>query len=125
MARRPKNLELGKDLMNENGPSGAPGLSVVIPVYNEEKTLATIVAKLKEIPQLREIIIVDDCSKDATPEIGQRLAAEDPRVQYIRQPKNGGKTEALKAGFALTTGEVVIVQDADLEYDPEDIPERH
>lgn len=108
--------------MNENIAEGTPGLSVVIPVYNEEKTLATIVTKLKEIPQLHEVIIVDDCSKDKTPEIGQRLAAEDNRVQYIRQPKNGGKTEALKAGFARTTGEVVIVQDADLEYDPEDIP---
>lgn len=108
--------------MNENITTGAHSLSVVIPVYNEEKTLATIVAKLKAIPELHEIIIVDDCSKDKTPEIGQRLATEDSRVQYIRQPKNGGKTEALKAGFARTTGDVVIVQDADLEYDPEDIP---
>lgn len=105
-----------------NNPRPAPGLSVVIPAYNEERTLAEIVAKVQAIPQLREIIIVDDCSSDSTPEIGARLAAADPRVRYVRQPKNAGKTEALKTGFALTTGDVVIVQDADLEYDPEDIP---
>ncbi|MEO6393691.1 MAG: glycosyltransferase family 2 protein, partial [Pyrinomonadaceae bacterium] len=105
-----------------NNPRPAPGLSVVIPAYNEERTLAEIVAKVQAIPQLREIIIVDDCSQDSTPEIGARLAAADPRIRYVRQPKNAGKTEALKTGFALTTGEVVIVQDADLEYDPEDIP---
>jgi glycosyltransferase involved in cell wall biosynthesis len=116
------NTEIATQPMNQNGPSGEPGLSVVIPVYNEELTLPIIVAKVLLIPQLREVIIVDDCSKDGTAEIGARLAAGDPRIHYIRQPKNGGKTEALKAGFAVTTGEVVIVQDADLEYDPEDIP---
>jgi glycosyltransferase involved in cell wall biosynthesis len=98
-------------------------LSVVMPAYNEEATLSQIVKKVLEIPQLLELIIVDDCSTDNTQSIGQKLAEQDSRVKYIRQPKNAGKTAALKAGFAATEGEIVIVQDADLEYDPMEIPD--
>lgn len=96
-------------------------LSVVIPAYNEEATLATIVSKLVGIPHLLEAIIVDDCSSDRTAEIGQSLAEKYPQVTYTRHNKNQGKTEALKTGFALTKGAIVIVQDADLEYDPAEI----
>jgi glycosyltransferase involved in cell wall biosynthesis len=96
-------------------------LSVVMPAYNEEATLAKIAGLIMQIPNLLELIIVDDFSTDNTPTIAQNLAARDQRIRYIRQPKNGGKTEALKAGFAATKGEVVIVQDADLEYDPNEI----
>lgn len=96
-------------------------LSVVMPAYNEEATLAHIVKLILEIPHLLELIIVDDFSTDNTGAIAQALAAQDVRIRYIRQPKNGGKTEALKTGFALTSGKVVIVQDADLEYDPAEI----
>lgn len=92
-----------------------------MPVYNEEATLAQIVNLIMKIPHLLELIIVDDFSTDNTPIIAQNLAAEDKRIRYIRQPKNGGKTAALKAGFAMTTGEIVIIQDADLEYDPTEI----
>jgi len=98
-------------------------LSVVIPAYNEEKTLTTIVRKVLTIPQLLEIVIVDDCSTDHTPEIAAELAAKNKQVRLIRQPKNAGKTEALKAGFAATRGAIVLVQDADLEYDPAEIPD--
>jgi glycosyltransferase involved in cell wall biosynthesis len=97
-------------------------LSVVVPAYNEAATLREIVDKLLTLPSVLEVIIIDDCSRDRTPEIGQELAAGDSRIRYYRQAKNGGKTEALKRGFALTTGEIVIVQDADLEYDPDEIP---
>lgn len=96
-------------------------LSVVMPAYNEEATLAQIVGLIMEIPNLLELIIVDDFSTDNTPAIAKSLAARDERIRYVRQPKNGGKTEALKAGFAATSGAVVIVQDADLEYDPTEI----
>lgn len=98
-------------------------LSVVVPVYNEEATLANIVDKLLGLPRLLEIVIVDDCSKDRTPEILKELCARHPIIKSVRHEKNGGKTEALKTGFRLTQGEIVIVQDADLEYDPNEIPD--
>lgn len=97
-------------------------LSVVIPVYNEEATLARVVSKLLELPHLLEIVIVDDCSTDRTPEVARQLAEQHSLVRFTSHAKNGGKTEALKTGFALTTGEIVIVQDADLEYDSDEIP---
>lgn len=100
-----------------------PCLSVVIPAYNEEATLANIVNRVLALPPVLEVIIVDDSSKDRTPAIGAELASLHPRVRYVRHEKNKGKTEALKTGFALTTGSIVIVQDADLEYDPSEIPE--
>ncbi len=96
-------------------------LSVVVPVFNEEKTLGIIIEKLLGIPHLLEIIIVDDCSTDMTPEIAKKLADTHPSVNYFRQKSNQGKTAALRTGFAMTRGEVVIVQDADLEYDPSEI----
>lgn len=96
-------------------------LSVVMPAYNEEATISEIIKKVLDIPHLLELIVVDDCSADNTPQIVQTLASQDSRIKYHRQPKNGGKTEALKSGFALTKGEIVIVQDADLEYDPSEI----
>lgn len=101
--------------------SGARSLSVVIPAYNEEKTLENIIYRVMELSDLLEIIIVDDCSSDRTGEIGQGLAQKYPLIKYIKQVRNGGKTEALKRGFAATSGDIVIVQDADLEYDPAEI----
>jgi glycosyltransferase involved in cell wall biosynthesis len=92
-----------------------------MPAYNESATISRIVKQVLQIPYLLELIIVDDCSTDDTPQIAQSLAARDERVKYVRQTRNGGKTEALKTGFALTKGEIVIVQDADLEYDPAEI----
>lgn len=97
-------------------------LSVVVPAYNEAATLERVVVKLLELPELLEIIIVDDCSTDKTAEISQQLASKHSSIRVTRHQKNSGKTEALKTGFALTRGDVVIVQDADLEYDPRDIP---
>lgn len=96
-------------------------LSVVVPVYNEAATLKEVIEKLLTVPCLLEIVIVDDHSTDGTGEVARRLAEIHSQVRVVHQQKNSGKTAALKTGFALTTGQIVIVQDADLEYDPADI----
>lgn len=94
----------------------------MIPAYNEETTLERVVGEVLKLPQVLEVILVDDGSTDATPAICDQLS-NLPKVRAIHQPRNGGKCEALKAGFAASRGEIVIVQDADLEYDPSEIPE--
>lgn len=105
----------------ENTESRPELLSVIVPAYNEQATLAQIVEKLRGVPYLLEIILVDDCSTDQTNAIAQLLAQKYSNVRAIRMPVNSGKTAALRAGFAASRGEIVIVQDADLEYDPAEI----
>ena len=110
-------------MLNDNSDKGWKSLSVVIPVYNEADTLMEVVRKVVALPGLLEVVIVDDCSTDDTPNVIQQLAEMFAQVKTFRHAKNSGKTAALKTGFGLTLGEVVIVQDADLEYSPTDIPE--
>ena len=96
-------------------------LSIVMPAYNEEKTVATVVERVvKEAPCDFELIIVNDGSTDKTPQIIEDLAAKDSRIRTVHQ-KNGGKASALKQGFAMSRGDIVIIQDADLEYDPSEM----
>lgn len=97
-------------------------LSVVIPAYNEEKTLRHVVEKVLRLSCVHQVVIVNDCSSDRTASIADALAREYPEVTVSHHEKNRGKTEALKTGFQRTTGAIVIIQDADLEYDPEEIP---
>jgi glycosyltransferase involved in cell wall biosynthesis len=98
-------------------------LSIVIPAYNEEATLESIVRKVLNVPNLLEVVIVNDCSSDATGKVADELARLYSKIKVLHHKTNQGKTEALKTGFASTRGGIVIVQDADLEYDPSDISE--
>jgi glycosyltransferase involved in cell wall biosynthesis len=95
-------------------------LSVVIPVYNERQWVRELVRRVQEVPIPKEIILVDDCSSDGTRDILPTLEGDDLRIIY--QPKNKGKGAALREGFRHATGNVIVVQDADLEYDPAEYP---
>ena len=96
-------------------------LSVVIPVYNEKNTIKDIVAKVKAVNNFdKELIVVDDGSTDGTREILADLQKEQSDLKVVFKEKNSGKGDTLRVGFQHSTGDYVIVQDADLEYDPKD-----
>ena len=97
-------------------------LSVVIPVYDEEATLEVLVGRVLAAPYEKELVIVDDASKDGSPRIMSELAARHPELRVLRHEKNQGKGAALATGLRHVTGDVVLIQDADLEYDPADYP---
>jgi len=96
-------------------------LSVVMPCYNEVNTIETVVEQVLRSPWTSEIIIVDDGSVDGTRDLLEKF--DDPRIRVFFQPVNQGKGAALRRGFAEATGEYVVVQDADLEYDPREFGE--
>jgi glycosyltransferase involved in cell wall biosynthesis len=96
----------------------APCLSVVMPAYNEAATVGQVIQHVLEQRPVKELIVVDDCSRDGTWTVLQELGGKDSRLRLFRHEKNQGKGAALRTGFQHVTAPVVIVQDADLEYDP-------
>src|ERR1700692_1009144 len=99
-------------------------ISVVVPVYNEEKTVAQGLESLSKVALDLEVVVVDDASTDRTWEILQELRTREPfnAYRFVRHEKNQGKGAGLRTGFGLVSGDMVTVQDADMEYDPQDLP---
>ncbi len=97
-------------------------LSVVIPVYNEKDTFLNLLDRVRQTPFDKEIILVEDCSTDGTRDIVKKLAEEDTSLKCVFHEENMGKGAALATGFKQVEGDIVIIQDADLEYNPEEYP---
>lgn len=99
-------------------------VSVIVPVYNEENTVAQVLEMLSRVSLDLDVIVVDDASTDRTWEILQQLRQQAPfdNYRYVRHDHNQGKGVGLRTGFGLVTGDLVTVQDADMEYDPQDLP---
>jgi glycosyltransferase involved in cell wall biosynthesis len=95
-------------------------LSVLIPAFNEQATISAIVERVRALPGVHETIVVDDCSTDGTGRILDELSADGVRV--IHHPENRGKGAAIRTALEAATGDVIVIQDADLEYDPEEFP---
>jgi len=99
-----------------------PQVSVIVPCYNERTTVGELLRRVIAVPVDKEIIVVDDCSTDGSFEIVSALASRQPSIRQIRQERNQGKGAALRRGFQEARGDIVLVQDADLEYDPREYP---
>ena len=97
-------------------------VSLVVPAYNEAGTIEDVLRRTAKLPFPTETLVVDDGSQDETPAIVERLTGELDGLRLIRHDRNRGKGAAVRTGIAQTTGDIVVIQDADLEYDPRDIP---
>ena len=99
-------------------------LSIVIPVYNEAATISQIVDLVRavDVGMDKEILLVDDCSRDGTRDVLQKMAAAQADLKVLFHEVNQGKGAALRTGFSAATGDIVLIQDADLEYDPREYP---
>jgi glycosyltransferase involved in cell wall biosynthesis len=113
----------GRFVHNRQAVKNPPALtvSVVIPVYNERDTVRALLDLVLAQPEVSQVVVVDDHSTDGTREILAALPKSES-VKVLTHPRNQGKAAALRTGFAATTGDVVLIQDADLEYDPADYP---
>jgi dolichol-phosphate mannosyltransferase len=103
-------------------PGVSMKISIVIPIYNEEELLEQVLERVRALPLDKELILVDDHSTDGTPEILERQQTAHPGTIVLRHDVNHGKGRAIRTGIEHATGDIVIVQDADLEYRPEEIP---
>jgi glycosyltransferase involved in cell wall biosynthesis len=113
--------ESAEDLSLNGGLPPEFKLSIVVPVYNERATIRRVLSQVRALPLPKEIIVVDDCSTDGTRDLlhAMERAAD---LHMIYKPRNEGKGAALRSGFAAASGDLVVIQDADLEYNPDDIP---
>jgi len=100
-----------------------PLLTVIVPCYNERATVAELLRRVHDVPIDKEIIVVDDCSTDGSRQIVAELTSQWPELRQVIQPHNQGKGAAIRRGIELAAGDIVLIQDADLEYDPEEYPE--
>jgi len=106
---------------------GEPDLALVVPVYNEVATVRTLLTRVQAVPIPKEIIVIDDCSTDGTREVLEAFCAEvgdtpENRLVVLSHAQNQGKGAAVRTGIARVTGDIVVIQDADLEYDPAEYP---
>ncbi|MDP9344742.1 MAG: glycosyltransferase family 2 protein, partial [Actinomycetota bacterium] len=99
-----------------------PLVSIVVPAYNEARFIEEVLRRVAAVPFRREIVVVDDGSTDGTPDLVYAMRAEIDGLRVIRRAANGGKGAAVRDGIAATGGDFVVIQDADLEYDPKDLP---
>lgn len=95
-------------------------VSVIVPAFNEAPHIGGCLQRVLQQPVVGEVIVVDDGSTDATAAVVEKMTAAEPRLRLVRHEKNSGKGAALRTGFASATGDIFLIQDADLEYDPED-----
>lgn len=95
-------------------------LSLIIPAYNEEATIKEVLVKVLSLEFVQQVIVVNDCSSDDTE--SEILSIQNPRLEYFKHDFNQGKTAAIKTALSHVKGEIVLIQDADLEYDPDEIP---
>jgi glycosyltransferase involved in cell wall biosynthesis len=120
MLNRPKtDIRLEKALQGEY----ASAASVLIPAFNEAKTIALVLERVLDLgPLVHEVIVVDDGSTDETVKIVEQTAVSEPKIRLLQQDRNRGKTAAIVKAIAAASGAVVVIQDADLEYDPAELP---